>query len=95
MRNELHGVALAMLLAGCAAMQPPPAGEAASARSEAAAQSPRVANRNLSGFSTAFRQGYLEGCQSVSGSRQRDEGRYKAEMDYLMGWNDGFSSCRR
>ena len=94
----LHGAALAILLAGCAATPSGPGAPASAhptVRSDVAAQSPRVANRNLSGYSPAFRQGYLEGCQSAGGNRQRDEGRYKADTDYVMGWNDGYSVCRR
>lgn len=52
---------------------------------------------NLSGFPPAFKQGYDDGCVS-SGTRsgaRRDEGRYQTEADYMMGWNDGYSACRR
>ena len=51
---------------------------------------------NLSGFSAVFKQGYSDGCDSA-GSRgtRRDEDRYKTEADYMMGWNDGYSACRR
>lgn len=51
---------------------------------------------NLSGFSAAFKQGYADGCESAgSRSRQRNESRYKTESEYMQGWNDGFSVCRR
>jgi len=51
---------------------------------------------NQSGFSTSFKQGYAEGCESAdSRNRRRDESRYKTEADYMMGWNDGFSVCQR
>jgi hypothetical protein len=51
---------------------------------------------NLSGFSVSFREGYVDGCSSIrNGGKRRDEGRYKNDMDYVMGWNDGFSVCRR
>ena len=50
---------------------------------------------NLSGFSTAFKQGYGDGCDSAGARGRRDEGRYKTENDYMMGWNDGYSACRR
>jgi predicted secreted Zn-dependent protease len=51
---------------------------------------------NQSGYSTAFRQGYAAGCDSVGARRpQRDEARYKTDTDYMMGWNDGYSICVR
>jgi predicted secreted Zn-dependent protease len=51
---------------------------------------------NQSGYSTAFRQGYAAGCDSVGARRpQRDEARYKTDTDYMMGWNDGYSACQR
>ena len=51
---------------------------------------------NLSGAPPAFQQGYTEGCQSASTRRtQRNDGRYRADEDYMLGWNDGYSRCRR
>ena len=75
------GLTLIALLAGCAG-----APESREAR-------PPV---NLGGFSPAFKQGYAAGCESAgTSSQRRNEGRYQAEADYMMGWNDGFSACRR
>jgi hypothetical protein len=51
---------------------------------------------NLVGFSPSFKQGYTDGCESAGALRQRrDEARYKAEADYMQGWNDGYSVCSR
>ncbi len=61
-----------------------------------AATEPGPARVNLSGYSDAFKQGYAEGCESAgSRSQRRNEGRYKTEADYMMGWNDGYSACRK
>lgn len=51
---------------------------------------------NLSGFPPAFQQGYVEGCESA-GTRhtRRDDARYLTDEDYMQGWNDGYSVCRR
>jgi len=89
----LHAALLAALVSGCAEMSPSPTSKpAASSRTDA----PRTVNRNLSGYSLAFKQGYVAGCDSAgSGTRHRDEGRYKNELDYNMGWNDGYSGCQR
>jgi hypothetical protein len=51
---------------------------------------------NLGGFSPAFKQGYTDGCESAGALNQRrDEARYKAESDYMQGWNDGYSICAK
>ena len=42
----------------------------------------------------AFQEGYAAGCDSRrDGSRRRDEARYKADTNYMMGWDDGYSIC--
>jgi len=51
---------------------------------------------NLGGFSPAFKQGYVDGCESAGAlSQRRDEPRYKTESEYVQGWNDGYSVCSR
>jgi hypothetical protein len=56
---------------------------------------PPAARVNLSGYSAEFKQGYSDGCESSSSHRQRrDANRYKADPDYMMGWDDGYSVCR-
>jgi len=51
---------------------------------------------NLGGFSPAFKQGYIDGCESAGAlSQRRDAPRYKTEPEYMQGWNDGYSACRR
>jgi len=92
---------LAALIAGCATTSPAPPSRTQSSQprvsqAEPGAQAPRTINRNLSGYSPAFKQGYVEGCESAgSGTQRRNESRYKSDMDYSMGWNDGYSVCRR
>ena len=71
-----------MLLAGCATDGP-----ASGPRKAAPA-----AGYNLSGYSAAFKEGYGDACASP---RRRSEQRYKSDMDYQMGWNDGSSLCRK
>ena len=51
---------------------------------------------NLAGYSTAFKQGYTDGCESASArSQRRDEGRYRTGSEYMQGWNDGYSVCAK
>jgi len=60
------------------------------------APEPKARVVNQSGYSETFRQGYADGCDSAGArSQRRDESRYKTEADYMMGWNDGYSACRR
>jgi hypothetical protein len=87
---------LGALLGGCAAVAPPPPSSRQQAAREARATAPRAVDRNLSGFPLAFRQGYADGCGSAGvRDRHRDEGRYKNDLNYMMGWNDGYSVCRQ
>ena len=50
---------------------------------------------NLAGYSPAFKSGHADGCASAGGAVKRDERRFKADVDYMMGWNDGRSACGR
>jgi hypothetical protein len=50
---------------------------------------------NQTGYSSAFKQGYADGCNSAQSSRRRDEQRYKSDANYMIGWNDGFSICSK
>ena len=80
-KRACSGALVATLLAGCGAIAPERKPDQ------------RV---NLSGYSQSFKQGYSDGCESAgSRGQRRDENRFKTEADYMMGWNDGFSVCRR
>ena len=59
----------------------------------ACAQSSPAPRFNLSGYSPEFRQGHADGCASAGGAMRRDERRFRKDMDYMMGWNDGHSAC--
>ena len=56
---------------------------------------PQKSRFNLAGYSPAFRQGHADGCASAGGAQHRDERRFREDADYMMGWNDGRSACRR
>lgn len=51
---------------------------------------------NLIGYSPAFKEGYIDGCETAKKTRYglKDEGRFSADAQYRLGWNDGFSLCR-
>jgi hypothetical protein len=80
---------LMILIAGCAttAEVPRPAG------------APPANKRpvyNLTGYSPAFKDGYIDGCETSKKTRYgaKDERRFSADAQYRMGWNDGYSVCR-
>jgi len=52
-------------------------------------------NVNLSGYPPAFREGFRDGCDSFRGTSRRDGNRFAKDNDYTIGWQDGFSICRR
>lgn len=83
--------------AGCATQPPGPATDS-SQPSRPSQSTPRAAPQppvNLSGYSAAFKQGYMDGCASARGAARRDEARYRQDTDYMMGWSDGHSICQR
>ena len=87
-------VLLTVLFVGCAAPGPRQPQPQQQPQQQPPQQQPQRVN--LSGYSETFRQGYAEGCESAgSRSQRRNENRYKTEADYMMGWNDGFSTCRK
>ena len=50
---------------------------------------------NLSGYPPAFREGYMDGCNSVGGKEHRDAARMKKDRSYAQGYHDGFDNCSR
>ena len=51
---------------------------------------------NLTGYPPATKEGYIDGCETAKKTRYgyKDEQRYKNDMQYRMGWDDGFAICR-
>jgi hypothetical protein len=93
-------VPLLLLLAGCAARPlAPPVSTAP--ESPAQAQERRTqASRptyNLAGYPPAVRDGYIDGCETAKGTQygRKDAGRFAADAQYSMGWNDGFGICKK
>jgi hypothetical protein len=82
--------AAAIALAACAS-----AGTRPEATADESGAPPRAVrpNVNLSGYSPAFKEGYVDGCDSARGSQRRNAQRYAADTNYMMGWNDGHSAC--
>ena len=51
---------------------------------------------NLSGYPPAFKDGYIDGCETAKKTSygHKDERRFAADSQYRAGWNDGFSLCQ-
>lgn len=51
---------------------------------------------NLTGYSPAFKDGYIDGCETAKKTSYglKNERRFAVDSQYRMGWNDGFSLCR-
>ena len=75
----------ALLMSACASPQ---------SQSQSQSQSEQP-DYNLSGYPPAFRDGYVDGCDSTRqpASTVRDEGRFKTDSTYATGWRDGFDMC--
>ncbi|MEO8991866.1 MAG: hypothetical protein ABI284_06850 [Nitrosospira sp.] len=50
---------------------------------------------NLTGYSPAFKDGYIDGCETAKKTRfgLKDKNRFATDAQYKLGWNDGFSIC--
>jgi hypothetical protein len=89
-----------LLLAGCATTGPGPGAPAIEAPPPQAPPLPRTAEPpppkvNLSGFPLTYRQGYADGCASVTGAERKDAARFAADMNYRTGWTDGRALCAK
>ena len=96
--RRLSRLALLVLAAGCASAPyvPPSAPETPQAAQARRAQASRP-TYNLTGYPPAVRDGYIDGCESAKKSEwaRKDAGRFAADPQYQMGWNDGHSICAK
>jgi hypothetical protein len=86
-------IGVAIIVAGCATAPlgpstPPPAPIPRNAE-------PPPPSVNLSGFPLPYRQGYYDGCASVSGTERKDAARFASDPNYRTGWQDGLALCKR
>jgi hypothetical protein len=90
---------LILLASGCATVSPvgaPPAtpyGTPTPSQPQGNPSPP--ANVNLQGFPLEYRQGYADGCASVSGFERKDATRFKNDGQYRGGWTDGNALCKK
>lgn len=50
---------------------------------------------NLAGYPPAFKDGYIDGCESAKKTSygHKDENRFSKDSQYRNGWKDGFNIC--
>ena len=50
---------------------------------------------NLAGYRPAFKDGYVDGCETAKKSSYglKDEKRFAEENQYRNGWKDGYNLC--
>jgi hypothetical protein len=93
-------LALATIAGGCAlppiSGAPPDRPETVAQATQRRASAPRPAY-NLTGYPPAVRDGYIDGCESAKRSEyaRKDAHRMADDRQYAMGWNDGYSICKR
>ena len=91
---------LTLLAAGCAAVpqapEPEPNVETPAQATERRAKASRP-TYNLTGYPPAVRDGYIDGCESAKKTTyaRKDAKRMADDPQYSMGWNDGFSICKK
>ena len=96
MMRSISAVLVTASLVACASTGPTgPAGQ-----SQRPAGPPPPSARpvyNLTGYSPAFKDGYIDGCETAKKSAYgaKDARRISTDTQYRLGWNDGFSLCRR
>jgi hypothetical protein len=88
-------IVVAAITSGCATAPFGPAPTAPSAPPLPRNAEPPPPPINLSGFPLPYRQGYADGCASVSGAERKDAARFAGDPNYRTGWQDGIALCRK
>ena len=89
-------MSLIMLASGCATVGPAPTPYGTPTPSQPQGNPNPPSNVNLQGFPLEYRQGYADGCASVSGNGEhKDAGRFKNDGQYRTGWIDGQALCKK
>lgn len=94
-RTLWFAIGVAIIVAGCATAPLGPSTPPASAAPIPRNAEPPPPSVNLSGFPLPYRQGYYDGCASVSGTERKDAARFASDPNYRTGWQDGLALCKR
>ena len=96
MRRHLPAL-LAVLISACASVPPPPPRvETPAQATQRRTEAPKP-QYNLTGYPPAVRDGYIDGCESAKNTSyaRKDVKRMAGDPQYSMGWNDGYSICKK
>ena len=96
--RRLAMLGLVLLASGCATAPPAPTGTAAppeAYKGPPRAEAPRP-QYNLAGYPPAFRDGYIDGCETARDSTfaRKDAARFAGDAQYKTGWQDGNAICK-
>ena len=98
MRRHLPLI-LTFLAAGCAMVPPAPDATKPETPTEATERRAKASRPtyNLTGYPPAVRDGYIDGCETAKNTpyARKDAKRMSGDPQYSMGWNDGFSICKK
>jgi hypothetical protein len=85
-------LAVALIVAGCAAITPETPQQAREKRAKATRPA-----YNLTGYPPAVREGYIDGCETAKHSQyaRKDAKRMAEDAQYEMGWKDGYGICAK
>ena len=99
MRRHALSLLALLLAAACATpyRAPPPEQPEAPAAAQARRQQAARPTYNLTGYPPAVRDGYIDGCETAKKTQyaRKDAKRIASDSQYEMGWNDGYSICRK
>ena len=96
MRRHLP-VLLTALAAGCAAVPPAPTMPETPREATERRKKAPPPTYNLTGYPPAVRDGYIDGCETAKSTSyaRKDAKRMAGDPQYSMGWNDGYSICKK
>ncbi len=95
--RQLLAVFLTALVAGCAAVPPAPTTPETPKEATERRQRAPPPTYNLTGYPPAVRDGYIDGCETAKSTSyaRKDPKRMAGDPQYSMGWNDGYSICKK
>jgi len=94
-RRRVVVISLIMLASGCATVGPSGTPSATPTPASPASNPNPPSRVNLQGFPLEYRQGYADGCASISGSERKDVKRFSSDGQYRTGWLDGNALCKK
>lgn len=88
--RHLITIIVSLMIAGCASTQ-----SSKSIKSSDPMPPSTRPTYNLAGYPPAFKDGYIDGCETAKKSAygSKDKQRFTKDNQYRNGWNDGYNLC--